>query len=317
MATRRAKRPRLADTTGSMLTRLAVSKSEHRNRELSAATLQRALFALESAGAVVLEQVVMPEHLAALDQRMTEDWARSYQRLSFNYSEGHQQLNPPRTTELVFSDVVANPFVEQIARGYVGVEGSEGGTASEMAYLGAYSGNCNCSGSDDQPVHSDIGHSEPQLTCRSLICNVPTVDVSEANGAIELLLETHALCGLAKSSKHCERFPDIGHDMVKGREEYAPGSFVRVCTRSGDVLLRDRRLWHRGRRNPSNAPRVMVSLTYFPGVSGETDKPIRCLTFEDGCRPAFEESSFSRRLDFKETFDHLSPAMISASSLTN
>ncbi len=321
----RAKRPKITDSAGSVLTRVAVSESERCDGELSPATLQAVRAALELAGAVVLEQVVKTEHLAALNERMAADWVSRREELSFNYSEGHQQLNPPRTKELVFGDVVANPFVEQIARSYVGVDGGTAGTA-DRGYLGAYSGNCNCSGSEDQPVHSDIGHNELQLACRSLICNIPTVDVSEANGAIELLLETHTLCGAAKSSRGNRTqqaqgavagWPDISPEHVAARHRCAPGSFVRVCTQLGDVLLRDRRLWHRGRANPSSSPRVMVSLTYFPGISGETDRPIERLTFEDGCQPAFEASSFVRRLAFETSFDHLSAAMISASSLTN
>jgi hypothetical protein len=71
--------------------------------------------------------------------------------------EGHQQLNPLRTKELVFGDVVANPFVEQIARSYIGVEGGTAGNAG-TGYLGAYSGKLQFP-SEDQPIHADIGHS--------------------------------------------------------------------------------------------------------------------------------------------------------------
>jgi len=391
---RRTKRPKITDWAGSELERFAVSESERRDEKLNPENLERILAQLEKAGAVVLEQVVARQHLDALNKRMAADWASRRDELSFNYSEGHLQLNPPRTKKLVFGDVVANPFVEQIARRYIGKEGGTAGTAAlglkwlnvghrkptpgqelehqqlcealagkteftqqewdgfnvtnlredhfvksghdhfkpaaaGTGYLGAYSGNCNCSGSEDQPVHTDIGHKVEQLECRSLICNVPTVDVSEDNGAIELLLETHDKCGLAKGgwSSPTNRaqlpqgatggWPEISPKHVDARRLCAPKSFVRVCTQAGDVLLRDRRLWHRGRANPSSSPRIMVSLTYFPGINGETDRPIGRLAFEDGCQPAFRASDFVGHLAYQASFDHLSAAMISPRSLTN
>jgi hypothetical protein len=126
------------------------------------------------------------------------------------------------------------------------------------------------------------------------------------------------VCGVAKSSRgnwvqpaQCAMagWSDISPEHVEARRRFSPASFVRVCMQAVDVLLRDRRLWHRGRASPSGGPRVMVSLTYFPGICGETDRPSERLTFEDGCQPAFESSSF---------VGHLAcAAMISPCSLTN
>ena len=324
MSSRYPKRLKITDDASSEeVTRVSVSEEEKQAGELDPGTLKKVIDALKLAGAVVLEQVVAPVNLAALNEKMVADWETHQDKLSFNYSKGHQQLNPPRTEEFIFQDVVANPIVEHIARNYIGKDGQEDGEIyGDTGYLGAYSGNCNCSDSEDQPVHSDIGRNVAQLDCRSLICNVPTVDVSKDNGAIELLLETHTLCGAAKGSRGMEAqrakgalkgWSDISPEHVAARSQK---SFVRVCTNTGDVLLRDRRLWHRGRANTSSTPRIMVSLTYFPGISGETDRPIDELKFEDGCQPAFEGSSFGGRLAFG-SFDHLSAANTSASSLTN
>jgi hypothetical protein len=62
-------------------------------------------------------------------------------------------------------------------------------------------------------------------------------------------------------------------ERVAARRAAAPP--VRGCTRLGDVLLRDARLWHRGMSNFSDAPRHMLAMIHRPSWFRPTAVPFR------------------------------------------
>ena len=295
------------------------------HEKLNEVQLEEAVRALTRDGACVLQNAVRADHLRLLDAQLTAELDQPSAEgplvkdiLSFSYSHKHLVQSAPRAPKWVFADLVANPAVEQVALAYVGscCNDERKYIVSERTYLGLYSCNSNMPGNrEEQPVHSDIGNSKQQKDCRSLIANVCTCDVDERNGAIELMLGTQEMCvssdsidawgdrSVAPASRGIpQKFLD---DRAKACQAVGKPARVRVATQLGDVLLRDRRLWHRGMQNPSGSPRHMLSMTYFPDVEGETDMDLKTKTyktdrvpFEDGCQAAFSASLLKRKVTF-------------------
>ena len=84
--------------------------------------MQRAVAALQADGFVVIDDVVDHSHLDRLRERMNEDLVKIHALpvVPHNFVWGNIQQNPPPDAELVFGDVVANPFVCQVTRALLG-----------------------------------------------------------------------------------------------------------------------------------------------------------------------------------------------------
>ena len=120
------------------------------------AALQRAVAALQADGFVVINDVVDHAHLDRLQERMSEDLVkiRALPVVPHNFVWGNIQQNPPPDADLVFGDVVANPFVCQVTRALLG----------SGAFNECLTGNTNVPGSGLQPVHVDEGQLWPNLS---------------------------------------------------------------------------------------------------------------------------------------------------------
>ena len=134
-----------------------------------------------------LEGAVDLAHLQVLKMKTDAEWeqqrspAGAGHQLDFNFKDGHLQQDSPDHPDYIFSDVVANPLNEQIVRDLAG----------EDARLAAYTGNTNSPDTKAQPLHSDVRRDRNEMGVVSLVTNIPLVDVTQANGLIELWLGTH------------------------------------------------------------------------------------------------------------------------------
>jgi hypothetical protein len=227
------------------------SATEYTAERFDAPTLQRAVIALRDDGFVVIDGVVDHTHLDLLQERMTDDLTRlrALPVVPHNFVWGNIQQNPPPDADLVFRDVVANPFVCQVTRAVLG----------SGAFNNTLTGNTNVPGSGLQPVHVDDGQLWPNLSVAHpparLVVNVPLSETTEENGAIELWPGTHL-----------DTLMVIGNNIRVPVEHVAARRAVRGplrgCTRKGAVLIRDMRLWHRGRPNHSAETRFMIAMIH-------------------------------------------------------
>ena len=215
------------------------------------AAQQRAVTALQEDGFVVIDDVVDHNHLDRLQERMSEDLVkiRALPVVPHNFVWGNIQQNPPPDADLVFRDVVANPFVCQVTRALLG----------SGAFNECLTGNTNLPGSRLQPVHVDEGQlwpnlGEPHPPAR-LVVNIALSETTEQNGAIELWPGTHLDTRMVIGNNI--RVPE--EDVAARRAVRGP---VRGDTRKGAVLIRDMRLWHRGTPNRSAAPRFMIAMIH-------------------------------------------------------
>lgn len=113
-----------------------------------------------------------------------------------------------------------------------------------------------------QPIHTDADfdhHTHPF----ALVINVPLVSMAPENGATEIWLGTHKNTTVDDQvSRHGDRGSGtIKRDLLEERRKVRAPSQPSV--RKGSVIIRDLRLWHGGKPNLGNEPRVMLAMIHF------------------------------------------------------
>jgi ectoine hydroxylase-related dioxygenase (phytanoyl-CoA dioxygenase family) len=207
--------------------------------------LTPSLDALDVDGYVVLRGVIDTDVLDAMQAKLDDDIAEIQRRAGSDGLEhfgGHVSHAMPPFNEHIHSGIVTNPLVIQLTCRILGAG----------LHLHFYNCNTVMPGSEEQYLHRDAPHlgPDPIHPIISVIVNVPTADVDESNGAIEVWPGTHRFPGSTRVGAQAE---------ARQRAVVPP---VRVPTRKGDVLLRDPRLWHRGMPNPSAEPRHMIAMVH-------------------------------------------------------
>lgn len=155
---------------------------------MESSELQAAAHELRGRGFCVLRGVVCPAHLGLIAAKMSDTvqelmavHERRWGWPAFQWRYGHLQQDPPRGSQWVFGDVLANQSVAHVARAVLG----------DGCWITGLTGNANLPLSRLQPVHRDRDHDSAPHRC--LICNIPTRDVSATlgNGAMELWVGSH------------------------------------------------------------------------------------------------------------------------------
>jgi hypothetical protein len=180
------------------------------------------------------------------------DYVRSRPELASPVSHaGHIVTRLPARGDLLFREVLLDDLVLSVCAALFG--------PWPRCRLETYQCNVNLPGSEDQALHADMGQLWPGLGAppppHALIVNIPLVDVDERNGAIEVWPRSH----------HNRRIWVGGTqwvDYLSSQVQRTTARPLRLATPAGSLILRDGRLWHRGRSNPSPAPRPMVALVY-------------------------------------------------------
>jgi hypothetical protein len=251
--------------TDGAIVRIDATDQELTSGELSLEHLQAACAAMRQDGTVVLGGVVQREHLEALRERMMTDLEVVLARPDRpdNFLPGNVQQDPPPFPPYLFEDVLANPLAAAVSRALMGP-----GVHNDF-----YSGNTNLPGSPAQPVHVDEGQLWADMPeahpCSGVIVQICLVDTDERNGSIELWPGTHRDTAMHRGRETLRVPPE----RVEARRATNPP--VRGCTRLGDILLRDVRIWHRGMPNHSDRPRHMLAMFHRPNWFQRTPVPFR------------------------------------------
>ncbi|MFC4015599.1 phytanoyl-CoA dioxygenase family protein [Nonomuraea purpurea] len=234
-------------------------------------------------GAVIVAGAVDPERLDRLATTMSDDLEVLLRRpeRAENFSAGHLQQDPPPRADLLWPEVLTNPFVLRVCQTAMG----------QPLKLTGYTNNTNLPGSVAQAVHVDEGQRWPGLSeahpPARLTVNIPLSATDESRGAIELWPGTHLdtrLCqfsatadeGISRALQYMRAARQaevsrkvnrrvgltVPEPMVQARMRERPP--VRAVTEPGSVIIRDPRLWHRGMPNTTDQCRFMLALTYDP-----------------------------------------------------
>ena len=259
---------------------IEISTDEKSSRILSQINLERSLFAIKNDGYVIISNAVSHEHLDKIGHQMDKDAQKLIAAEQWSGAgglPGHLMLGPPPFSPYVFSDIVANPFAIQISHKLLG----------DGFFNGLYSGNTNCPGSREQPLHRDVNHLRPSLKIAhpsaSLVINIAINDVNEERGSIELWPGTHL-----------HTFDGSVIDKTTEANRRIVSQPIRGNTSKGSILIRDMRLWHRGKSNTSKKIRHMIAMVHNVGWLARGRK----LRFRIGCESKFPATA----LDYNTTF---------------
>ena len=136
-------------------------------------------------GAAVVTGTVSLDHCDALRASMAEDLDEAARRPLALDVPGHVQHNPPPRARDLHADIIANPIALSVARALMG-----------PVQLALYTGNTMLPHTTlQQPAHWDVDQLWPGLEQApppaALAVNIPLVDVTIENGALEVWPGTH------------------------------------------------------------------------------------------------------------------------------
>lgn len=269
---------------------LDITPAELQSGQMTPDHLNAAVQAIRNDGFVVLNDVIDPAHITALRTRMLEDLKRLLSRTDapFNWTRTNIQQDPPPFPPYLFKDVLFNTMAVAVTRAVLGA-------GLKNTY---YSGNTALPGDFRQPVHPDMAQLWPNLTSapppHALIVNVPVVDMSVENGSTELWPGTHLDTRIIVQRGEIE----VPQEWVEARRAEVPP--IQPTVRSGSILIRDGRLWHRGMPNHTDAPRPMIAMIHV--ISWWQQSPIR---FPKGTESFFEHPDLATNAIFVDEVDYI------------
>lgn len=171
--------------------------------------------------------------------------------LSFNYFDGHYQIHLPNNIDYICKDILFNEKIHEILKNILG----------NNYYLSSYTCNANIS-KQNQPYHMDCSHFHPLKAIKmigncgpphQIIINIYLQDTNQKNGSLDVVEKSHLITDFTMDENGIidQQSIDQHKDKIK-RCNYLKGS----------VILRDKRLWHRGTINHTENVRFMVSMTF-------------------------------------------------------
>jgi hypothetical protein len=264
---------------------LEITLGEIESSTMSPEHLITAVQALARDGFVVLHDVINPDHLGILRDKMLEDVQKLMKRRDapYNWNVGNIQQDPPPFPPYLFRDVLLNEMVIAVTKAILGP-----GVKNSF-----YSGNTALPSRERQPVHADCGHLWPHLEvahpAHALVVNVPVVDIYPENGSTEIWPGTH--CDTTIGAHQDIKVP---LQVLEKQRAVAPP--LQPSIKCGGVLIRDMRLWHAGMPNLTDQPRPMIAMIHNVAWL-ETENP---LVFPVGTESFFADSDLKTCTRFVE-----------------
>ena len=216
------------------------SAAELTQGTLSAENLRLAAQAVAVDGYVILEDVLPKAFMEELRSNFSRCFEKFVQRTDQNRGKNRYQMHLPFMAPFCDPRIITNPFFMPLIDQLLG----------KNPVCHYFASDTPLPGSDYQDIHSDIHLLFPEtqlaLPAYSVVLNIPLVDFTDENGPLEIWPGgTHLFGG--------------GTEMKKLSEGMTS---VKVLMKSGSMLLRDMRMWHRGTPNRSDHARPNVALIY-------------------------------------------------------
>ena len=213
---------------------LTMSAREFDSCSMTKDHLQAAVKAVEEDGFVVLHNVINPEYIKILQQRMIADVEEilTLDDVPWQFRDGHLQQDAPPFPPYLFRDVLVNDLIIEITHAILG----------DGLHNSSYSGNCCLPNDNPQPLHVDVGQLFPgqqeTTPAFAIVVNVPVVEMTPENGSTELWPGTHRDTTLMINEDI--KVTEAVQGKWRGRTEP-----VQPTVPLGGVVIRDMRTWHR------------------------------------------------------------------------
>jgi len=243
-----------------------ISSKEISSGVMSSKHIDAAIEALREDGVVVLPGVVSIEDIDCLREKMLDDI--STLEGSNGIVHDWHGVRPPPFHPYLFKDVLYNEMAIAVMHPLLGKD----------FVLDSYGSNTAFPGDAQQGFHSDTQQLWPNLDVvpplHCIVVNIPLVEVDESNGATKIWRGTHKDIRI-----HADNRQPIS-EIIKEWEGKQPAECM--CTRKGDLVLRDMRVWHCGMPNFTDTPRPMLAIIYRCAWS-----PLNGFHAEKGCEGFF------------------------------
>jgi len=218
---------------------MTLTDEERERGSLDPQRLRLAVQLVRMNGFVLFESVLPKPFVEELRVAFLGIFEKYVARTDPNRGANRYQMHLPFVEPFIRPEITANPFALQVIEAILG----------EDCVCHYFASDTPLPGSDYQRVHSDIhplfNEGQP-MPPYSLVMNLPLVDCTVENGAVEI-------------------WPGGSHLMPPGIDMQALAPWMhseRVCMPAGSLLIRDMRMWHRGTPNRSNHPRPHLAFIY-------------------------------------------------------
>ena len=226
-----------------------ISRKEIERGVMQPENLDAAINAVREDGVVLLPGVINIEHIERLGEKMLEDiqTVEKTQGIVNNW----QGVRPPLFHPYLFKDIVFNEMAVAVSHRLMG----------DGIVIDACGANTAFWGNTQQGVHADAHQLWSTLDFvpppHNIVINVVLVDVDESNGATKFWPGTHTDTRITAGNRRPTE------EMIAEWEAKRPAE--RMCTKKGDLVVRDMRVWHCGMPNHTDIPRPMLAIIYQSG----------------------------------------------------
>jgi hypothetical protein len=220
---------------------MKISPEEIENQKLTDEHIGSAIEQIRGNGYVLFEEVIEAGLLEELREEFAALFLEYISKTEPNRGPNRYQLHLPFRLPFSHNSVIANPLVLPVITSLL----------NEDCICHYFASDTPLPGSEYQRVHMDFQHLFPDLLDQplpayGLVLNLPLVDFTEQNGALEIWPGgSHLIAS--------------GVDIMKQAEKMHS---ERLLMPAGSLLLRDMRMWHRGTPNESDEPRPNLAFIY-------------------------------------------------------
>lgn len=222
---------------------MQLSPEELSSQSLKPETLEFAVQQVKINGYVVFDRVLPASFVQELHEAYMEVYDEYLQDPDPTFSKNHYRVFLPFRPPFNDEQVVAHPLVVPVLEALLGED-----------FVCRYFASNTCApGSEYQAAHSDIFPLFPNRPdfkppAYDIVLNIPLVDTTEENGPIDMW----------PGGSH---FNTVPRDQLEKLAAAIPPQ--PAIMPAGSLMIRDGRMWHRGTRNRSNAPRPNIALVYY------------------------------------------------------
>ena len=226
---------------------------------LTARNLEIAIRALHQDGLVIIRDVYHHEDLDKLNQVMVRDALKMAELGDAgpkNFHPGNLSITPPPQRQYFSKNIFLNPIVTQVTSTHLGPKPKWTFNSANAALP---SGGDKKIAALSQPTHTDAYFDHPRHPFADVI-SVPLVSMDANNGATEVWLGTHTIMSGPELMFGASRGSDeagVAKKYLDERREKGRGP-LQPAVPKGATMIRDIRLWHGGKPNLSDQPRLML-----------------------------------------------------------
>ncbi|WNB93837.1 phytanoyl-CoA dioxygenase family protein [Bacillus sp. NEB1478] len=232
---------------------IQLTEQERKTKQLNPETLEIAVEQVKANGYIIFDKVITEEKITHIRNKFDPLFDEYIKKNGYNTGTNRAQMFLPFTNPFIDEDIICHPIATAVIDKLLGSGNHCNYFASDTPMPGADYQNAHC---DIMPLFPELAVPLPVF---SLVLNIPLVDVTEANGPLEIWPGgTHHN---PDRSNHDTLDNSVNPHMhiVRAAEHMHS---EKVFMSAGSILIRDIRMWHRGTPNRSDYRRTNLAMIF-------------------------------------------------------